>query len=217
MISLAMYPGPEPENLFGTPDWTVIGLVLAVAGSFLLANSILFRHPRQLVEERFGLVRKELHSIREYIFHRAQVNLGFGFLLGGFVLQLYGRYQPAPVEAGVPILWIGAVVVLADVLLLASWSWSLLAFRSYVRNHFKEHPLDFEGDLPLAREVGDLFAVPRYTDDTVESYLGRLSDRLGSPLKSRRPRSLSEVDDFDEGVASGHPPRPLGLGRVPLR
>ena len=201
MPSLLTILAPEPEDLFAAPDWAVIGLVLAVAGSFLLANSILFRHPRQLVEERFGLVRKELHSIREYIFHRAQVNLGFGFLLAGFTLQLYGRYQPAPAEGGVPILWIGAVVVLAAVLLLASWSWSLLAFRSYVRKHFRENPPDFEADLALAREVGDLFAVPRYADDTVESYLRRLSDRLGTPLKSRRPRSLANVEDFDEGVA----------------
>ena len=161
MFRLALAIVPEPEDLFATPDWAVIGLVLAVAGSFLLANSILFRHPRQLVEERFGLERKELHSIREYIFHRAQVNLGFGFLLGGFVLQLYGRYQPTPVNEGLPVVWIGAVVVIAALLLLASWAWSLLAFRSYIKRHFQENPPDFEVNLPLAREVGDLFSVPR--------------------------------------------------------
>ena len=203
MLSLALIIGPEPEDLFATPDWAVIGLVLAVAGSFLLANSILFRHPRQLVEERFGLERKELHSIREYIFHRAQVNLGFGFLLGGFVLQLYGRYQPVPVNEGLPVVWIGAVVVIAALLLLASWAWSLLAFRSYISKHFRENPPDFEVNLPLAREVGDLFSVPRYTDDTVEAYLRRLSDRLGTTRASRRPRRLTEHEDFDEDSGEG--------------
>ena len=203
MLSLVSIVGAEPEDLFATPDWAVIGLVLAVAGSFLLANSILFRHPRQLVEERFGLERKELHSIREYIFHRAQVNLGFGFLLGGFVLQLYGRYQPVPVNAGVPVVWIGAVVVIAAMLLLASWSWSLLAFRGYIAKHFRENPPDFEVNLPLAREVGDLFSVPRYTDDTVEAYLRRLSERLGTTLASRRPRSIAEPDDLDDDLGEG--------------
>jgi hypothetical protein len=186
MLSLVSIVGAEPEDLFATPDWAVIGLVLAVAGSFLLANSILFRHPRQLVEERFGLERKELHSIREYIFHRAQVNLGFGFLLGGFVL-----------------VWIGAVVVIAAMLLLASWSWSLLAFRGYIAKHFRENPPDFEVNLPLAREVGDLFSVPRYTDDTVEAYLRRLSERLGTTLASRRPRSIAEPDDLDDDLGEG--------------
>ena len=203
MLSFALVSGLEPEDLFATPDWAVIGLVLAVAGSFLLANSILFRHPRQLVEERFGLERKELHSIREYIFHRAQVNLGFGFLLGGFVLQLYGRYQPAPVNEGLPVVWIGAVVIIAALLLLASWSWSLLAFRSYIAKHFRENPPDFEVNLPLAREVGDLFSVPRYTDDTVEAYLRRLSDRLGTTLASRRPRRLAEHEDFEDDTGEG--------------
>ena len=203
MFRLALAIVPEPEDLFATPDWAVIGLVLAVAGSFLLANSILFRHPRQLVEERFGLERKELHSIREYIFHRAQVNLGFGFLLGGFVLQLYGRYQPTPVNEGLPVVWIGAVVVIAALLLLASWAWSLLAFRSYIKRHFQENPPDFEVNLPLAREVGDLFSVPRYTDDTVEAYLRRLSDRLGTTLASRRPRRLAEQDGFDDDTGEG--------------
>ena len=203
MFRLALAIVPEPEDLFATPDWAVIGLVLAVAGSFLLANSILFRHPRQLIEERFGLERKELHSIREYIFHRAQVNLGFGFLLGGFVLQLYGRYQPTPVNEGLPVVWIGAVVVIAALLLLASWAWSLLAFRSYIKRHFQENPPDFEVNLPLAREVGDLFSVPRYTDDTVEAYLRRLSDRLGTTLASRRPRRLAEHDGFDDDTGEG--------------
>ena len=56
MISLLALAGPEPEDLFGTPDWAVIGLVLAVAGSFLLANSILFRHPRQLLGRRWHAI-----------------------------------------------------------------------------------------------------------------------------------------------------------------
>ena len=40
---------PLDETVLAHPDWMAIGLVLAIVGSFLLANSILFRHPRQLV------------------------------------------------------------------------------------------------------------------------------------------------------------------------
>jgi hypothetical protein len=58
-------------------------------------------------------------------------------------------------------------------------------------------------NLPLAREVGDLFSVPRYTDDTVEAYLRRLSDRLGTTLASRRPRSIAEPDDLDDDLGEG--------------
>lgn len=188
MPHAALLAGP-PDSGFADPDWLAVGLVLAIVGSFLLANSILFRHPRQLVRERFGRATAELRSIRDYIFHRVQVNLGFGFLLAGFGLQLYGRYRPLPVDArsAFPTLWIGIVVVLAVVLLLGSWWWSLLAFRRYVREHFQEHPPNFEADLALAREVGELFGLPSHGDDTVQSYVARLRMHLCSPAQGQRP------------------------------
>ena len=67
-------------------DWFGVGLVTSIVGGFLLANSILFRHPRTLVEDHFGGSRRRLASIRSYIFHRLQVHLGFLFLLTGFGL-----------------------------------------------------------------------------------------------------------------------------------
>lgn len=189
MFAAAML-APPAESGFTNPDWLAIGLVLAIVGSFLLANSILFRHPRQLVRERFGKERaQELRTIREYIFHRVQVNLGFGFLLAGFGLQLYGRYRPVPVESehAFPTLWIGIVGLLAVGLLLGSWWWSLLAFRRYVRQYFRLHPPDFEADLALAREVGELFGLPSHGDDTVQSYVARLRMHLCPPAVPMKP------------------------------
>lgn len=176
MMLLSRHIAALDESVLAHPDWMGIGLVLAIVGSFLLANSILFRHPRQLVVERFGHEVQRLHKIREYIFHRVQVNVGFGFLLTGFGMQLYGHYSPLPegVEKNFPALWIGIVVVLAVLLLLASWWWSLRAFRRYVREYFRTHPADFEADLALSREVGDLFGLTSHEDDTVESYVARL-------------------------------------------
>ena len=78
-------------GLFAAPDWVSLGLVLAIAGAFLLANGILFRNPRVLVEERFGRRARSLRSIRDLMFQRVQMGLGFGYLLAGFALQLYAR------------------------------------------------------------------------------------------------------------------------------
>ncbi len=177
MLVLSREAGALAEEALAHPDWMGIGLVLAIVGPFLLANSILFRHPRQLVGERFGREVQELRNIRAYIFHRVQVNVGFGFLLGGFGMQLYGHYSPLPagVEKDFPALWIGIVVVLAGLLLLASWWWSLGAFPRYVREYFRTHPADFEANLGLAREVGELFGLASHADDTVESYVARLN------------------------------------------
>lgn len=202
---LARQGSPLDETVLAHPDWMGIGLVLAIVGSFLLANSILFRHPRQLVGERFGREVPQLRNIREYIFHRVQVNVGFGFLLAGFGLQLYGHYSPLPagVEKEFPALWIGIVVVLAVVLLLASWWWSLLAFRRYVREYFRSHPADFEADLGLAREVGDLFGLVSHADDTVESYVARLRLLVCDERHLTRARVAVEVDEaeLEEGIA----------------
>lgn len=192
-----------PVPLLGRPDWSGVGLVLAIVGSFLLANSILFRHPRELLSERFGKRTQDLHSIREYIFHRVQVNLGFGFLLAGFLLQLYGHYRPVPPDAdtGLAIVWIGIVVLLGGVLLLAGWWWSLLAFRRYVVEYLREHSVDLGVDVRLAREIGELFGVESLPDETVQSYLARLSRRLGpdlAPSGSRALRPLAAAPEDEE-------------------
>jgi hypothetical protein len=199
-------PGPNSpldEVALAHPDWMAIGLVLAIVGSFLLANSILFRHPRQLVSERFGRQVQHLRTIREYIFHRVQVNVGFGFLLGGFGLQLYGHYSPLPagVEKEFPALWLGIVVVLAVALLIGSWWWSLLAFRRYLKEYFRTHPADFEADLGLAREVGDLFGIASHEDDTVESYVARLRLLVGDPPAPRRGEEPLDEAELEEGLA----------------
>ncbi len=205
MLSLLRQGSPLDETVLAHPDWMGIGLVLAIVGSFLLANSILFRHPRQLVMERFGREVPQLRNIREYIFHRVQVNVGFGFLLTGFGLQLYGHYSPLPAgfEKEFPALWIGIVVVLAVLLLLASWWWSLLAFRRYVREYFRTNPADFEADLGLAREVGELFGLDSHADDTVESYVARLrllvcEERFDHPMRSEVE---TDEPELEEGIA----------------
>lgn len=201
MLASRTQIGVLAEDPLAHPDWMGIGLVLAIVGSFLLANSILFRHPRQLVVERFGSEIQELRNIREYIFHRVQVNVGFGFLLGGFGMQLYGHYSPLPagVEKEFPALWIGIVVVLAVLLLLASWWWSLRAFRRYVREYFQTHPAEFEANLGLAREVGELFGLVSHADDTVESYVARLNLIVRVPGKpSAAEDAESELQELAE-------------------
>jgi len=134
-----------------------------------------------------------------------QVNVGFGFLLTGFGLQLYGHYSPLPagVEKEFPALWIGIVVVLAVLLLLASWWWSLLAFRRYVREYFRTNPADFEADLALAREVGELFGLVSHADDTVESYVARLRLLVCDERFDHSLRSEVEVEEpeLEEGIA----------------
>jgi hypothetical protein len=194
------------------PDWAAIGLVLAILGAFLLGNAILFRHPRTLVAEFFGSRASgvRLHAIREYVFHRAQVAVGFTYLVGGFGLELLGRYCPTPSSASAlgeraesptfPAAWVGAILVLTIALLAAAWWWARHSFRRHVRGHLRREPPDFEADLRLAREVGDLFGVESSNDDTVQSFLERLHQAIDLPPPERRGRRetpLPRMEDLE--------------------
>ncbi|HED65542.1 MAG TPA: hypothetical protein ENJ09_08300 [Planctomycetes bacterium] len=179
-------------------DLPALGLLLAIVGSFLLANSILFRSPRALVAQFFGEPERRLTSLRAYIFHRLQVHLGFLFLLVGFGLQLVGRFRPRPPEGSeFPVQWVGGLLVVVLLLELGGWALSRVLFRNTVRAYFRDHPPDLENDLELARELGRLFGVPPQGDDSVPSYLLRVRHRVG--LRPR-PGAMSRYP------GGGHPP-----------
>ena len=183
------------------PDLFSIGIVLAIVGGFLLANSILFRHPRTLVADFFGQRERRLASIREYIFHRVQVHLGFLLLLGGFGLQLIGYFQAGAVSDApreFPTFWVGGIALAVLVLELAGWWGSRLLFRRYVREHFLQHPPNLERDLSLLREVGELFGIPSEGDESVPSYVLRIRQRLGVPGPSANPgRPMIGLDEAE--------------------
>jgi len=194
--------GP-PQGLVDEPDWSTIGLILAIVGSFLLANAILFRNPRALVREHYGVRRGQLRTIREFIFHRLQMTLGFAFLLSGFALQLVGRLRPLPQEAEreFPILWIGVIVLAAVILEMGGWWWSLRSFRRYVRQYLREHPPDFATDVHTAREVGELFGLSSSADETVQSYVARVRQAVG--LAPQVPGAASGAAAAAQGASRG--------------
>jgi hypothetical protein len=202
LFALITRADPEP---FGAPDWTTLGLVLAIVGCFLLANGILFRNPRRMVAERLGRTPQQLRGIREFVFHRVQMTLGFMFIVAGFAAQLQGRWQPPQPRPGSPALWIGAIVVLAVALEVAAWWWSLHAVRRHVRAVLRDDPPDLETDTVLAREIGELFGVETSGDDTVQSYVARVRTSLGltqAPRNGPRARTSDErrafVPPFEE-------------------
>jgi len=210
--SLAQLPSPA--------DLPLLGLALAILGCFLLANSIVFRHPRVLVSEFFGGEEKRLTTIRSYIFHRVQIHLGFLFLLLGFGLQLYGQVElrvhgaplptPASAElpAGFPLEWLGFMLLTVGVLEIAGWWLSHALFKRYVRLYFRMHPPALEADMALARELGELFGIRSEGDDSVQSYLLRIRQRIG--ILGTRPITRSDglgthKDDHDAEQDFGVP------------
>ena len=192
------------ERLWGPPDWGSLGLVLCLAGGFLLAHGTLVRDPQSLVEERFGSPRADLRSLRSMLFHRVQTLLGFGLLLLGFAAQLYARAVPQQSGAsGSAALWTGAIVLAAALLELSAWWWSLVTVRRHLRAWFRQHPPDFDRDAPLAREVGDLFGIDSQADEAVQSYAERLRRELGlsAPRAATRRHSPPDEDESSEEIS----------------
>ncbi|MBM3991865.1 MAG: hypothetical protein FJ298_12760 [Planctomycetes bacterium] len=161
------------------PDWTILGYVLAIVGCVLLANGVLFRNPRALVAERLGRGPQPLRRVRDFVFHRVQVGLGFSYLVAAFASLLYGRLEPAALPGGSALAWVGLVLVATGALEVAGWLWSAHSVRVHVREVLRESPPDFETDPTLAREIGELFGVDSRADETVQSYAARLRQSLG--------------------------------------
>lgn len=196
----------DGRGAWGAPDGHVLGPALAILGVFLVANGVLTRSSRSLIEDRFGGRRMKLRSIRELVFQRVQMMLGFAFLIAGFGVELWGELHPSPPgsEASSQSLWIGVVVVLGVASELGAWWFSLRSFRSELQRWFRANPPEFETDLALAREVGDVFGVESSGDDTVESYCARVRKALGlapRPVGSRHAgRGFDgQSDDGDAG------------------
>ncbi len=173
-------------------DFVGIGLLLALAGGFLLANVVLFRHPRALVADYLGEAPRRLSTIREHLFRRVQLTLGFVLLLFGFGFQLFGHYRDVGRTDGgtasVPWLAAGIVLCALVVLELALWLLSRALYRRTLREHFLENPPDLESDLALARELGELYGVESREGDSVQSFLLRIRQRIGLPSSPRLAR-----------------------------
>ncbi len=186
-------PLVQGGGLSAAPDWAVGGLVLAIAGCFLLANAILLREPRELIQERFGRREARLGSIRGYMFHRVQVSLGFLLLLLGFGLQLLGHVvgRAPAAETGAsgsfPIHWVGFTIALVVVLEVLGWWISRALFQRYVRESLLGRESLLESDSRLAREIGELFGIGLEPDDTVQSYAARVRKRVHLPRTAKAP------------------------------
>ncbi|HEX6883063.1 MAG TPA: hypothetical protein VF530_06755 [Planctomycetota bacterium] len=174
---------PGPADAFG------LGLVLVLIGIFLLANGLLVRNPRTLLAEHFGAPRGRLVMLRSALFQRLQAHLAFLFLLVGFALQVYGHYRAGgEVEpARFPLRWVVALALSVAALELGGWWLSHALFLRILRTHFRAHPPALEADLPLARELGELFGIASDGNDSVSSYLARIRRRLGLDEPPREP------------------------------
>ncbi|PIE25022.1 MAG: hypothetical protein CSA62_01600 [Planctomycetota bacterium] len=178
----------------------VIGLTCNLVGIFLLANSIVFRSPRHLIEEFFGAKTGSLRPLRDYVVNKIQVVIGFLLLTAGFILQALAAW--ASIDKPVVILVIcGVLLLLAFSIYYFGDKYSRRSFRRYLKDFFRRHPYNFAQNIEMTKQIGQLFDVPSDSEETVEAYVVKVMRALGlDPLnppkgdeESQRRRRLREM------------------------
>ncbi|MEZ5988027.1 MAG: phage holin family protein [Planctomycetota bacterium] len=168
-------------------QFTVIGLTCCIVGIFLLANSIVFRSPRRLIEEYFGIGAGSMRPVRDYVLNKIQVVIGFLFLMAGFILQ-------ALVAWGLVDLWTKIVCGLLLASAAGVYFWgkrhSRRIFQQILRQHFREHEFDFVQNMGVTKQIGKAFGIVGSAEDSVEKYVAMVM--LALDLDPTRPREESE-------------------------
>lgn len=171
----------------GSSELAVIGLTCNLVGVFFLANSIIFRRPRKVIEEFFDVGKPSLAAIRDHALNKMQVILGFLFLNAGFVLQAFSHREEiiehwSVVGVGV------AIVVVACVFYFVGAVYSRRSFKRYMREFFKTHAWSFQDNMPLTKEIGVALGIPFTNETTVEDYARRVREALGVDGKAGEGR-----------------------------
>jgi len=174
----------------GPSELAVIGLTCNLVGVFFLANSIIFRRPRKVIEEFFDVGKRSLATVRDYALNKIQVILGFLFLNAGFVLQAFSHRQ-ALVEHWQVVLVGVSIVIVAFLFYLGGAVYSRRSFKRYLREFFRNHPYDFQGNMALTKEIGALLGIPHTGDTTVEDYAHRVRESLGVVAKTAEPKRFT--------------------------
>ncbi len=169
------------------PELAVIGLTCNLVGVFFLANSIIFRKLRKVIQEFFGVRSRSINAIKDYTLNNIQVALGFLFLTVGFLLEIYSRLKVSEL-GGTTVLVCGAIVILAFVVYVAGWLYSRGQFKRYLRQFFREHPESLNKEMVLTKEIGEFLGIPHDQETTAEDYTAKVKRALGVMDEESIPR-----------------------------
>ena len=187
----------------GSPELAIIGLTCNLVGVFFLANSIIFRRRRKVVEEFFGVGVGSLEPIRDYALNKMQVVIGFLFLTLGFLLQALAILDLLQNQLRFLAICLG-IFAFAGCAYLIGAVYSRRSFKRYLREFFQNQAWSFADNMALTKEIGACLGVPHTPDTTVEDYIRKVKAALQIPppepnlglglgLERRRLREMSTL------------------------
>lgn len=138
----------------------------------------------------------KLSSLRHYVDAKHHVFAGCAFLILGFAVQLCGlliRTSNELVATSV-LVWEGVTVFAAAALVWALSIWmSRRSLCRYLRDFFQRSEWAFEKNMPLTREIGDLFEIPYTPEDSIEAYIGKVRIALGLSREIPKSRNRENI------------------------
>ena len=200
------------------------GLAMAVVGVIFLANAMGIRRPRRFIQEYFGIQRKQhLRDVLEQLRAKAEIFVGFLFLMAGFSLQIVDELSPSlgpPPAPGATMLRLqlqaflvlaAAVLGVTIVLRVACHGWSLALFRNLLTEFFRKHEeWRFEKHPQVTREIGEILDIEQLPDDSISDYAARVrvALRLGPAEPLPQAAAPARVVRGDELAALREVGRP---------
>ncbi len=179
-------------------ELAVIGLTCNLVGVFFLANSIIFRRTRKVIEEFFGVGAGSLAAVRDYSLNKIQVVIGFLFLNTGFLLQGFAVLDS--IRDRLTTVFVCVVIVaFAGLVYLIGATYSRRTFRRYLKDFFRTHPWDFQKNMALTQEIGLWLGIRQSPDMTVEDYVRAVRRALDLPAEPERGSSSAPIGRGDRG------------------
>lgn len=179
-------------------DFNFLTRSLGMVGLFFICCAIIQNKPKHVLEERFGVYKGGLRSLKGSVFKKNQLILGFSCVLLGLILDQFSSVlarsdgQGLLNKAGaltLIVVWLGFVTLLCATLNYLCRRWSKWHFRRIITEVVTEHRWPFGENVALAVEIGELIGVPRADDDTVERYLKKLKGQLELPIDDVKERT----------------------------
>ncbi len=169
-----------------TGDLIILGLTLQIVGIYFLASSIVFKRPKKVLEEIYGIRKGSLRPVKDTVYRKYQIISGFLFLMIGYVFQIYGVVRRVDVGSYFGEWRIGTVLIVLLVSILAvtmiinliGMVWTRKSFQRMVLQFCQQHADALTLNRALTKEMGEILGVPKAENMTIDEYIAEIKERL---------------------------------------
>lgn len=169
-----------------TGDLIILGLTLQIVGIYFLASSIVFKRPKRILEEIYGIRKGSLRPVKDSVYRKYQIIGGFVFLMIGYVFQTYGVVRR--VDAGslfeewrigtVLVVLLVSIAVVTMLINLIGTVWTRMSFQRMLITFCQQHSDALTLNRTLTKEMGEILGVKKAEDMTIDEYIAEIKDHL---------------------------------------